>query len=50
MALFDSPVYVRGVAEARAKLDAAAFAADWAAGRAMTLEQAVAYALTEDGW
>jgi predicted ATPase/DNA-binding XRE family transcriptional regulator len=35
----------RGVASLRAQLDEAAFAATWAEGRTMTLEQAVAYAL-----
>jgi predicted ATPase/transcriptional regulator with XRE-family HTH domain len=39
--------YQRGVAAARALLDGATFAAAWAAGRAMTLEQAIAYALSE---
>jgi hypothetical protein len=39
--------YQRGVAAARAQLDAATFAAAWAAGRAMSLEQAIAYALEE---
>jgi DNA-binding SARP family transcriptional activator len=39
--------YERTVAMARAGLDAPAFAAAWAAGRAMTLDQAVAYALEE---
>ena len=49
LALFDSPAYVRGVAEARAKLDEAVFAADWAAGRTMALEQIIAEAHAEDG-
>jgi tetratricopeptide (TPR) repeat protein len=40
--------YQRGVAAARALLDGATFAAAWAAGRAMSLEQAIAYALGED--
>jgi predicted ATPase len=35
------------VAEARAHLDAAAFAAGWARGQAMTPEQAISYALME---
>src|SRR5262249_58543311 len=35
------------VAEARAHLDAGAFAAGWARGQAMTLEQAISYALQE---
>jgi tetratricopeptide (TPR) repeat protein len=39
--------YQRGVAAARALLDEATFAAAWAAGRALTLEQAIAYALSE---
>jgi non-specific serine/threonine protein kinase len=37
--------YDRDVAAARAQLDEAAFAAAWGAGRAMRMEQAVAYAL-----
>jgi len=37
--------YDRYVAAARAQLDEATFAAAWAQGRAMTLDQAVAYAL-----
>jgi non-specific serine/threonine protein kinase len=37
----------RDLAAARAQLDEAAFAAAWAAGRAMAMEQAVAYALEE---
>jgi len=39
--------YQRGVAAARALLDDATFAAAWAVGRAMNLEQAIAYALSE---
>jgi hypothetical protein len=39
--------YDRDVAVARAQLGETAFAAAWAEGRAMTLEQAVAYALEE---
>ena len=38
----------RYVASARAQLDEATFEAAWAEGRAMTLEEAVAYALGED--
>ena len=38
-------LYQRGIAVAQAQLDDAAFAAAWAEGRAMTLEQALAYAL-----
>ncbi len=37
--------YERTTAAARAALNAEAFAAAWEAGRAMTLEQAVSYAL-----
>jgi hypothetical protein len=35
----------RGVAAARARLDPVSFDAAWAAGRTLTLEQAVAYVL-----
>jgi hypothetical protein len=38
----------QNVAIARTQLDEATFAAAWAEGRAMTLEQAVAYALGGD--
>jgi non-specific serine/threonine protein kinase len=38
----------RGLSTVRSALGAWAFEAAWAAGRAMTLEQAVAYALDED--
>ena len=41
--------YDRVVAAVRAQLDEAAFEAAWAEGRAMSLEQAVAYALEETG-
>ena len=37
--------YERGVAAVRAQLDAPAFAAAWADGRALRLEQAIAEAL-----
>jgi len=40
--------YDRILANTCAQLDEATFAAAWAAGRAMTLEQAVAYALATD--
>jgi non-specific serine/threonine protein kinase len=40
-------IYERAMAVARAQLDEDAFAAAWAAGRAMSLEQAIAYALEE---
>ncbi len=43
---FQRAPYRRGVAAARAELDAAAFAAAWAAGRALTQEQAINEALT----
>lgn len=36
------------LAAARARLDEVAWAADWAAGRALSLEAAVAYALEEE--
>jgi len=39
----------RTLAAVRAQLDEATFAAAWAAGRAMSLEQAVAYTLADDG-
>jgi predicted ATPase/class 3 adenylate cyclase/DNA-binding SARP family transcriptional activator/Flp pilus assembly protein TadD len=43
----DRPEYERCVAVARAALGEEAFAAAWADGRAMSLEEAVAYALKE---
>ena len=42
---FDQPEYDRDMASIRDQLDDVAFAAAWAAGQAMTLEQAIAYAL-----
>jgi hypothetical protein len=39
--------YERSVGAARGRLDAVTFAAAWAEGRAMTLEQAIQYALEE---
>jgi len=39
--------YDRTVAAIQTQLNEAAFAAAWAEGRAMTLEQAIAYALSE---
>ncbi len=42
------PDYEQGVAATRSALDVQAFAAAWAEGQAMTREQAVAYALTEN--
>jgi predicted ATPase/DNA-binding XRE family transcriptional regulator len=44
----DRSLYQRQVAAARARLDDAAWEAAWAEGRAMTPQQAVAYALNED--
>ena len=41
----DRAEYERGVAAARAQLDAEAFAKTWAEGRAMSMEQAIEYAL-----
>ena len=43
----EEPAYARDVAAARAQVDAAAFAAAWAEGEALPLEQAVAAALEE---
>ena len=43
----DRAEYDRDVAAARAQLDEATFAAAWAEGRAMTMEQAMAYALED---
>ena len=43
----DRAAYERDVATIRAQVDDATFAAAWAAGRAMTLEQAIAEALDE---
>jgi hypothetical protein len=52
---FDTPLPLiaqadneRGIAAARAQLDDVAFNAAWNAGQAMTLEEAVKYALKED--
>ena len=41
--------YERQVATVRAQLDEATFAAAWAAGRALPLEQAIAEALASGG-
>ncbi len=41
--------YERSVAAVRSTLSEEAFAAAWAEGRAMTLEQAIAYALEPTG-
>ena len=43
----DRAEYDCAIAAACIQLDDATFAAAWAAGRAMTLEQAIAYALDE---
>jgi hypothetical protein len=40
-------VHERYVAATRAQMDEAAFTIAWAAGQAMTLEQAIAYALED---
>ncbi len=45
--LGDRRAYEQALAETRAQLDAATFEAAWAEGRAMSLEQAIAYALEE---
>jgi predicted ATPase/DNA-binding SARP family transcriptional activator len=45
LSAFDRPEYERKVATVRAQMDEATFTAAWAAGRRMTLEQAIAYAL-----
>ena len=42
------PGYDRSLLAARAQLDEAAFAAAWAAGRAMTLDGAIAYAVADE--
>jgi hypothetical protein len=39
--------YTADVDFARTRLDETAFVVDWSAGQAMTLDQAVAYALAE---
>jgi hypothetical protein len=43
-----SAVQQRGLAQARRTSDAGSFSAAWGEGRAMTLEQAITYALAED--
>jgi tetratricopeptide (TPR) repeat protein len=43
----DRPRYEQVVTVTRMQIDPATFAAAWAAGRALTLEQAIAYALQE---
>ena len=44
----ERPVFAAIVALARPQLDEAAWAAAWAEGRAMSLEQAIAYAADRD--
>jgi len=44
----ERPTHDRHVSAARAQLDEATFAAAWANGRALTIEQVIAYALTTD--
>jgi hypothetical protein len=39
--------YDREIAELRANMDEKTFASFWAVGRAMTMEQAVSYAISE---
>ncbi len=45
----DRSLHQRQVADARARLEPEAWQKAWAQGRAMTLEQAVEYALEDDG-
>ena len=45
---FQRQSYARGIATLRAQLDEATFTAAWAEGRAMTLEQVIAYALSDE--
>jgi non-specific serine/threonine protein kinase len=47
LAPFDQPTYDDDVQAARARLDNDAWESAWAEGQAMTLEQAIAYALEE---
>ncbi len=47
LSLLNRPLYERTVAGARCQVGEARFMAAWAEGRAMTLEQAVAYALDQ---
>ncbi len=44
----DRAIYEHQVTAARAQIDAAAFAQAWEEGRAMPLEQAIAYALAKE--
>ena len=47
--LKSATTYEATVAAARAHLDGATFAAAWAAGEALSRDQAIAYALDDDG-
>jgi hypothetical protein len=47
MDAFERDTHERALASARAALGEEAFAAAWAAGQALTLEQAIVYALGE---
>jgi tetratricopeptide (TPR) repeat protein len=49
MDLIERAHYERMLAALRARLDEAAFAAAWAAGQSLTLDQAVSYALAQTG-
>jgi hypothetical protein len=48
MLIFDRLEHERFLDGLRLQLDQAAWAAGWAAGRAMSLKEAVAYALSDD--
>jgi hypothetical protein len=48
LAPFDQAGYEHDVARARSALEEMAWEAAWTEGQAMTLEQAVAYALEDD--
>jgi DNA-binding CsgD family transcriptional regulator len=48
MSAYEQAAYERAVGAARAQLDETAFAAAWQEGRAMSLEQATEYALSEE--
>lgn len=45
---FERTEYDREVAALRVQMDAVVYASNWAVGRAMSLEQAIAYALADD--
>jgi hypothetical protein len=48
MPLPNSPAYQKNISVLRQQIDRSKFEEIWAAGRAMTMEQAVAYALEEE--